>query len=425
MGVTSAMQESRRAGVVQSTISVHIRRNRSPRADRYPSICPCSTVPKKTRQLRGESELMIVTSSLCTSDDASPALAVSTVQAALDRAGLRQAQEVILFMTPEFSRQASATLTAVTRAAGCLQVFGCIGAGVITDQACAIDRPAVAVLILADIPTDQSTPQSPDSLTSRRPSVFSLCGKSHLPDEWINESASGDGATQHGAIPRFGMLYNDAMSTRATPVWQGGRLAQHDHASLRFPGFNTTIGLSTGVSTDSPGPLVEAAEQHELIRLGGCRALDSLRDALPPSLRQQRPLPVHCVTAVLRRHNAPPERVPILSANGDGSVTLAAPIAIGDRIAWSLRLPANTESDMRRMLDELSNHCPQPDFGLFLSCIGRGPFFYAGEDRDWALLRHRFPGMPFVGAYGSGQILSSGRQLRLLQNSVITALFSA
>lgn len=368
---------------------------------------------------------MIAASALLTADDASPALAAAAVQAALDRAGRSQAQEVVLFLTPDFSRQAAATLAAVSRAAGCLQIFGGIAAGVVSETAWAIDRPAVAALVLADLPAIALPGSGEDEAASGAP-IFSLCGKSHLPAEWMNEAATCDDGVPLSIAPRFGLLYDDALSSRATPVWQGARLCANDFASLRFPGFDTALGLSTGLSTTDEGLPVEAASGHELIRLGGSRALDSLRQALPPSLRQQRPLPVQCICAVVRGpSDETPHLVPILSANADGTVTLAEPVAVGARLAWSLRLPANAEADMSRMLDELIQRSPQPGFGLFLSCIGRGPFFYAGEDRDWALFRQRFPDLPFVGAYGSGQIFSADHQHRLLQNSVITALFTA
>jgi len=57
------------------------------------------------------------------------------------------------------------------------------------------------------------------------------------------------------------------------------------------------------------------------------------------------------------------------------------------------------------------------------SCIGRGPYFYGGEDRDLLVFTERFPGVPLLGLYGSGQIAPSNGG-RLLHNSVVTALFS-
>ena len=366
---------------------------------------------------------MIAASALLTANEASPALAAEAVGLALKRTGRSQAQEVILFLTPDFSRQAAATLTAVSRATGCLQIFGGIAAGVVTDEAWAIDRPAVAALVLSDLPSSEKESTSGESTGVP---IFSLCGKHRLPSEWMNEADHFDGNLPLLAESRFGLLYNDPLSSRETPVWQGARLCAADHASLHFNGFDAALGLSTGLSTADEGQTVESAHGHELLRLGGERALDALRQALPPSLRQHRPLPVHCVCAVVRNPNdETPQLVPILSGNADGSVTLAEPVAAGARLSWSLRLPANAEADMKQMLDGLAPGNPAPSFGLFLSCIGRGPFFYAGEDRDWALFRNKFPGLPFVGAYGSGQIFSADHQHRLLQNSVITALFTA
>lgn len=379
---------------------------------------------------------MIAASALLTADDASPALAADAVRLALARAGRTQAQEVILFLSPEFSRHIPATLAAVSRAAGCLQVFGSIAAGVATDEAWAIDRPAAAVLVLADLP---ALAEAANDIDEPGVPVFSLCGKAHQPTEWLPPGVDPAAAKTPGDLARerdggvtefpgarFGLLYNDTLSSRDTPVWQGARLATQGHASLRFPGFDAALGLSTGLSTTGEELLIEAAQGHELRRLGGNSALDSLRHALPPSLRQHRPLPIHCLCAVVRGPvDDAPHPVAILSANADGTVTLAEPLAVGTRLSWSLRLPANTEADMKEMLDGLAPRGAPASFGLFLSCIGRGPFFYAGEDRDWALFRQRFPGLPFVGAYGSGQIFSADHQHRLLQNSVVAALFSA
>ena len=71
----------------------------------------------------------------------------------------------------------------------------------------------------------------------------------------------------------------------------------------------------------------------------------------------------------------------------------------------------------------------KPEFALMFSCIGRGPFFYGGEDRDLLALRERFPGLPILGTYGSGQLapfLSTGkRATQQLHNTVVTALIGS
>ena len=42
--------------------------------------------------------------------------------------------------------------------------------------------------------------------------------------------------------------------------------------------------------------------------------------------------------------------------------------------------------------------------GLLFPCLGRGPSFYGGRDRDLDILRESHPGMPFIGFYGNGEI---------------------
>ena len=167
---------------------------------------------------------MIAATTLMVADEATPKLAADAVRAALTKVGRNQAQEVILFLSPEYSRLVPATLSAVSRTAGCLQIFGGIAAGVVTDDAWAIDRPAVAALVLCDLPAPATTEEDPGT------PVLSLCGQSHLPPQWLatplwpdqlsapNNPAPATPARSELPEPRFGLLYNDALSTRGTPV---------------------------------------------------------------------------------------------------------------------------------------------------------------------------------------------------------------
>jgi len=63
-----------------------------------------------------------------------------------------------------------------------------------------------------------------------------------------------------------------------------------------------------------------------------------------------------------------------------------------------------------------------PRFGLMFPCMGRGPMFYGGEDRDQKILSARFPGLPFIGFYGNGEIAHFDGANRLLQYSTVLAL---
>ena len=98
----------------------------------------------------------------------------------------------------------------------------------------------------------------------------------------------------------------------------------------------------------------------------------------------------------------------------------------GQYLAWAIRQPLSAEADMRQAADKLK--VALPACALMFSCIGRGPFFYGGEDRDLNILRERFPKLPILGTYGTGQIAPltlRGKTSNLeLQNSVVVSIIS-
>jgi small ligand-binding sensory domain FIST len=79
---------------------------------------------------------------------------------------------------------------------------------------------------------------------------------------------------------------------------------------------------------------------------------------------------------------------------------------------------------MRHTLDRMEQHMPgRPDFGLLFPCMGRGPYFYGGVDRDLDLIKLRYPGMPFIGFYGNGEIAPLNGENDIFQYSAVIGLF--
>jgi small ligand-binding sensory domain FIST len=115
----------------------------------------------------------------------------------------------------------------------------------------------------------------------------------------------------------------------------------------------------------------------------------------------------------------------IVERTEDGSLILAEQPRVGQRLAWAMRSPSAARADMRRCVARLAEAAPDPVAALLFSCIGRGPCFHDGEDCEVNCLRERFPGLPLIGCYGTGQIAPSPMAgNRLLQNAVVTALIS-
>jgi hypothetical protein len=335
---------------------------------------------------------MKVASALVAGHRPEPELAQAAVQAALAEAGLVRADNVILFLSRDFGRHPQPAVLAAARAAGCLAVGGGTANGLFTERGWQLDQPAAAALVYAT-PAGKAAAQSP---------LLSFSGHGRLPFEW-----------QEGAA-RVGLLDTDAA------VWSHGRTAENGCAEFSLPGLNGSLVCASGLRPLSQPMPVEQCIGYELRRIGGQSAVDSLRRALPADWRERPPL--HQITA-LRQPDAP--GIAVLSANADGSLTLAETLSDGDTIAWAIRQPLAAEQEMRQSLAAVLSPEKRPDFALMLSCIGRGPLFYGNDDRDLVAFRETFPDTPLLGAYGTGQIAPLAGRNRLFHNTALTLLFES
>lgn len=316
-------------------------------------------------------------------------LAAEAVGMALAAAGLTRAEQVLLLLSREFARQPGEAVLAAARAAGCLQIGGGTASGLLTEAGWLLDRPAAATLVIAELPPAAATASAP---------LLSFTGHATLPFDW------------HAGRARAGLLEADAAT------WAQARVAGPACAELALPGLSCQTLLACGLRRLDQAQTVDACAGYELRRVAGLPALDSLRRALPADCRE--PLPLHRIAVEV---GAEQPAVSILAAHGDGSLTLAAPLEAGQSITWALRQPLAAEQEMRQLLAGVAE--PPPDFALLFSCIGRGPLFFGGDDRDLLAWRERFPGVPLVGAYGSGQIVPTTAGNRLFHNAALTLLY--
>lgn len=368
---------------------------------------------------------MTVATALVSGNDPLPQLAEQAVNEALEKAGLTHANGVLLFMTPDFARQAQQTITAVARAAQCTQVAGGIAAGVFTEAGWVLDRPAAAVMVFGR-GLSLGHPVAPNP--SGEP-LLSYSGGA-FPADW---SAAG---------ARFGGSFTGTVGYADPVAWQQSRIAEQQRCCVQLLDTHASIGVSSGLRLLGEPQRVDASSGYDLELIGGQSALQCLSRVLPPAYREQSPLPLHHLTAVLidveNYHSAEDAQaaladgryrpIAIIAANNDNSLTLAERTIPGQMLAWAIRQPLSAEADMRQTLTRLSTDTPDPIAALMFSCIGRGPYFYGGEDRDLDVMRECFPGLPLLGIYGTGQIAPTvaGNQRinRQLQNAVVTALIS-
>lgn len=367
---------------------------------------------------------MTAASGFAVGENALPELAAVAVKDALTNAGADYAHGVVLLLSGHFVHgihHAQAAVTAASRAASCLQICGCTVPGVFTEHAWALDRPAAAALVLCG--------SISLALPREEQARLSFATPAAADPKWI-----GDG-TQ-----RFGTLATDNEAQAEGQVWTQAKIVPGAHVETCFHGASLHIGTSRGVRALSPPLEVRDCDNFEVLQLNDQPALDSLLRRLDPATRKMEALPPQLIFAALPEPGITPKLaaasgrytlLPILRVNRDErSVTLAAPLPLHATMWWVLREPASAEQDMVQTLHRLKAVDTEPPaFGLMFSCIGRGPYFYQGHDRDVELTRAVFPGLPLLGAYGAGEIAPFGppdnQRSNLISYSSVLALVTA
>ena len=349
-----------------------------------------------------------------------PEHAEKAVHRALAKAGCERANAVLLFLTPEYAANPEPALRAAARAGGCLQVVGCTGAGILTEEEWVLDSPGAAAMVLGG---DIQLAISPQTIRSDEDIVLSLCTPAGLTAGWLDVPAR-----------RFGVVSGDINGHGPFKVWSGARVAESEQVDAILTGVNGVLGASQGVRALTSPIEVAEVQGYDIKRLGNYPALSVLVQSLPPSVRDMERVPLHLIMGGVTIGD--PETAiregryrlnHIVAANpSDQSITLSERPARGERIFWAMRDALVAERDMRnciaRSAQELGD---DPDFALLFPCMGRGPNFFGNRDRDLDNLRAHFPGLPIIGMYGNGELGPLDGANHLFQYSAVLGLFSA
>jgi small ligand-binding sensory domain FIST len=345
--------------------------------------------------------------------------AAQAVRQALEKLGAgRRATGVVLFLTPEYAPDPEPALRAAARAAGCLQVFGATGAGILTEQEWVLDSPGAAAMVFTE-----PVRLRPPTRTWHREIALSLSTPLALTSDWLE-----------APYQRLGAVSADLSGHGPFKVWANARVSDTGRAETLFAGVYAALGVSQGVRALTAPMEVAEAEAHELKRLGNAPALSVLVESLPVPVREMKRLPLHLIMGGVT-FGEPSTAIPegrfrlnhILAADPrELSVTLAQPLAPGERLFWAMRDALVAEREMRSAIARAQQALgtERPDFALLFPCLGRGPHFYGNRDRDLDQLRASFPGLPIIGLYGNGEIGPLEANNHLFQYSAVFGLFA-
>lgn len=347
---------------------------------------------------------------------AEPALAAEAVKQALDRAGLDRARSVLLFLTPHFAPHPDTAIRATARAAGSLQVTGCTGAGVFTEDEWLLDTPGAAAMVFGESFGFAAEAAEDEPL-------LSLCTPAGLAAEWLDTENA-----------RLGGVSGDLFGHGPFRVWANARIAEDGRTETALAQMHGVVDVSQGMRALTAPIEVAEVEGMDVLRLGNYPALNVLVQSLPHNVRSSDSLPLHLILGGVTfgdPHTAIREgryRLNhIVAANlRNRSVTLTHPLAPGERLFWAMRDALTAERDFRATLDRAGERLgTAPEFALLFPCMGRGPHFYGNRDRDLDQLKSRYPGLPAIGFYGNGEIGPLDGLNHLYQYSTVLGLFAA
>lgn len=358
---------------------------------------------------------MTAATGLSIGNQAVPELASQAVEQAMERANVKVAGSVLLILTSEFACDPLPALRAAAKAANCTQVMGCSATGLFTEDDWVLDAPAAAAMIFSD----SATFEQPSS-TDASQLLLTLAAPNAINITWM---------TTPGI--RFGGVSGDATGQGPFSVWQHGKGVAQGRCEAAVHGVKGAVAASHGLRVlNIPRP-VTALSGYDLLALDGKNALHSLHRAR----EGYEALPMHYIMAAFADSaeaisEGNYQVASLVSGNDDTlSVTLAKQLKAGQFLSWAIRDAEAALTDLQQTAVNLEiKLAARPDFALFFSCLGRGPYFYGGMDRDLSLLTTKFPGMPIIGFYGNGEIAPAAHGhiagCELLEYSAVLGLFS-
>jgi hypothetical protein len=336
-----------------------------------------------------------------------PELVADTLQAALQKADAVNANSVLLFLTPHFTSKVLSVLQTAARVSRCLQVSGSIVSNILTDAASSQGKPACAALVFSGNHSFQ-TGSGPEC----------ECWFGHAQPQKL-ESHIGALISPHGG-PAF-------------PAWRSGRLSPTQQVCINLPGLKADGFISQGAQAlTAPLPVSESYGQ-DLVALGSQRALPMLARELPVEWRALPDIPINRLAAGLVTGNPedaiPQGRYRLLPIQGTNAVTQTVTLSETPPphswIFWAQMQPDHAERNLRHQLIHLQERSFDPLFGLAVSTRLRGLSLPDQENRDLALLRKTYPGMPFIGIQAETVLSKSeGNQMAAYPFALALAVFN-
>ncbi len=347
---------------------------------------------------------------------------------------------LLLFGTGSLGENPEGILAAVRNVLGPVPTTFSVGSGVRTEEGEHEGGSAVAGILFRNgrartvgLERD-ATPASPlgGELAAQvraggaAPSALILFGQG----EFLPSQALAD---LGGHLPRVALF---GAGTPASSVWRlgpDGEIERGPVAGMAFYGGSVPIvRASTACKLITPLAPVTAVQGTVVLSIAGRPALSTLSSGAR-ALHGQ-PL-VLCVIA--RSSSGDPtavtsaDEIIVRGIRGvdpsRGGIVVSDEVEPGMLMGFGVLDPSSSKQQLDRMLRETSRKLAgaAPQFGLMLSCYGRGKSFYPAPQVEIGLFRERFPHVPVAGALSPFEIAPFGEFATVHLYTTVVALFAA
>ena len=372
--------------------------------------------------------------------------AVEATAAALQQAGLSQAEGALCFATTAYGAAFTMILRAVATEAKTREVAGCSSLGVIASETEVESGNALAVVVFGGeeitarrffAPTlrGRGKEVAGEIATAVRPALrqtnllclfadtYNMDAENLLPAlsrELPGVTITGGGASEDGSVGETFVFCGDAVSNNAA----SGMLIAGD--------FDLTIASSLACAPVGPAHRVTAVRENVILELDGRPAYEVFAEAAGPLAADQRRALAFVFLAVPMDPAADKiERGKFLVRNivgvsqENGALAVAHHPSIGDTVGLVLRDADRARNNLKETLEDLIKRLPAaPAFGLYFDCVSRGSGLYNIPGHDSAYIRQYLGALPIGGFFTGFEIGPTGDQTSLLQYSGVLAFIS-
>ncbi len=372
--------------------------------------------------------------------------AAEATAAAMQQAGLSQADGAMCFATTAYGAAYTMILRAVAAEAKTREVAGCSSLGVIASEREIESGHALAVIVFGGgdiagrrffVPTlrGRGAEVAAEIAAKVRPSLggnnllclfadtYNMDAEKLLPalsQELPGVAITGGGASEDGTVGETFVFCGDTVSNNAV----SGMLIAGD--------FELAIASSLACAPIGPAHRVTAARDNVILELDGRPAYEVFSEAAGPLANDLRRALAFVFLAVPMDSSADKiERGKFLVRNIVGASQEHGALAVahrpnaGDTVGFVLRDAERARGNLKDTLDDLSKRVTAPPvFGLYFDCVSRGSGLYNIPGHDSAYIRQYLGDIPIGGFFTGFEIGPAGDRTAILQYSGVLALIS-